>query len=222
MEAGQRQRQTDSVDMDKKQTEKNELGNQFLRDQKRILALLRGEATHSHFEHAIHRLVGKNEKRGKTIKIGNVEIQYSNFKKNQFSFLPTLWLEELDRTKGIWSGCENWWAGYPFIVWVEERVDEGTTGYLNLNAEVGPISDHKIRRGIIGAIKAAASTKGFERVQFPAGSTEKGRLYSRFLSRNAIAVDDLRDTDEMELKLVELVVNFKPEFELVANVLSQL
>jgi hypothetical protein len=147
---------------------------------------------------------------------------YSGLEKSLVSFLPARWREELDKTKGTWPGCEKWWAGYPLITWVEIRPgDDDAKGYLKLNAEVGPISNHKIRKGIVEAIKAAASAQGLKRVQFQAAASDKGQLYSRFLRKNSIAVNDINGTDEMERKLVELIADFEPEFELVASIIPQ-
>src|SRR5690606_19234673 len=120
------------------------------------------------------------------------------------------WQEELDKT--AWLGCENWWAGYPLIAWVEIQIsDDGTGGHLRLHAEVGPVSDHKIRKGIIEAIKAAASVKGLKRVQFPAGASRKGCLYSRFLRENSVVVNNIGNPDEIERKFLEIIADFEPE-----------
>lgn len=199
-----------------------DLARQFYRDQKKVLDLIRGHSPGSGFQPAVHRLFGNKPERGKTVRIGNREFKYSSYRKNLVSFLPARWHEELDKSEGAWSGCENWWAGYPLIAWVEIRAsDDGTTGYLNLNAEVGPVSNHKARRRIIETIKVAASAKGLERIQFPVGASDKGRLYSRFLRKNSIAVNDMRSTDEMERRFAELIVGFEPEFECVASVIPQ-
>lgn len=208
--------------MSKGRSETENLTRQLYRDQKKVLDLIREHSPGSGFEPAVRRLFGDKPERGKTVRIGNREFKYSSLAKNLVSFLPARWHEELDKTKDAWLGCENWWAGYPLIVWVEIRAsDDGTTGHLTLNAEVGPISNHKFRKGIIEVIKVAASAKGLERIQFPAGASDKGRLYSRFLRKNKIAVNDIRSTDEMERRFAELVVGFGPEFELVARVIPQ-
>ncbi len=207
--------------MNERHCEMEKLRRQFYWDHKKVLDLIGEHRPGSDLEPTVFRLFGSNPNPEKTTKIGNFEVKYSNFAKNQLSFMPARWHEELDKTKGAWSGCENWWAGYPFIAWVEMRAGDGTIGYLKLNAEVGPISDHKIRKRIIEAINVAASAKGLGRIQFPRGATDKGRLYSRFLSKNSITVNDIHDTDEMQRKLVQLVIDFEPEFELVAGVIPQ-
>ena len=208
--------------MSKGRSELENLARQFYRDQKTTLDLIKAPSIGSGFEPAVDRLFGVNPERGKTVRIGSRGFKYSSRVKNLVSFLPARWHDELDKTKGAWSGCENWWAGYPLIAWVEMRAsDDGATGDLKLTAEVGPVSNHKVRNGMIRAIKSAASAKGMERIQFPAGASDKGRLYSRFFRDNSIAVSDIRDTGEMERKLVQLVAGFEPEFELVASVMPQ-
>jgi hypothetical protein len=167
-------------------------------------------------------LVGDNPQLGKPFKIANRNYIYSGSDKNRLLFLPARWREELDKTRDAWPGCENWWAGYPFIAWVELRLgDDGTTGFLRLNAEIGPISDHETRKSIIDAIKAAASATGSERINFETGAADNGRLYSRFLRKNSATVSNIHDANEVERKLIQLVVEFDLEFELVTGVIPQ-
>ncbi len=168
----------------------------------------------------VHRLFGDNAARGKSAKVGGSELAYSGFAKNVLSFLPVNWREELDKINVTWRGCENWWLGYPFIALVELKLDDdGIRGHLKLNAEVGPISSHKVRKGVITMIAEAASARNMDHVQFQAGASDKGRLYSRFLHKHSIALNDVRDTDAMERKFAELIVDFKPASELIADVI---
>ena len=215
-------KQAAHTDMSKERSEMENLARQLFRDQKKVLDLIRGQSPGTGFEPAVHRLFGDKPRSGKVVRIGNRKFRYWNLAKTVVSFLPVSWHEELEKTRGAWSGCENWWAGYPFIAFVEIKAgDDGTTASLTLNAEVGPISNHRARKGIIEAIKAAALAKGLERIQFPAGASDKGRLYSRFLRKNSVVVNDRRDADEVERKLAEIIADFAPEFELVASVLPQ-
>lgn len=206
--------------MSKGRSETHDLARQLFRDQKKVLDLIKRDRPGSGFATAVFRLFGDKPERGKTVRIGKHEFNYSSHEKSLVSFLPARWREELDKTKGAWSGCENWWAGYPLIAWVEIRAaDDGTTAHLKLHAEVGPVSDHKVRQGIIEAIRMAASAKGMERIQFPVGASDKGRLYSRFLRENPITVSDIRNADEIEKKFVEVIAGFEPEFELVSSII---
>lgn len=193
------------------------------RDQKKTLDLIRQEGPVSGFEPTVRRLFGDKPERGKTVRIGNREFKYAGNAKNLVSFLPARWAEELAARKSTWLGCENWWAGYPLIVVMEMRVGaDGVAGALRLNAEVGPVSDHDVRKGIVEAIRSAAAAKGVERIQFQADAFGERRLYSRFLRGNSIALNDTRDVNELERKFVELIVSFEPEFELVRSVVPTL
>lgn len=208
--------------MSKGRSETHDLARQLFRDQKKVLDLIKRDRPGSGFATAVFRLFGDKLERGKTVRFSKHEFKYSSHEKSLVSFLPARWHEELDKTKGTWSGCENWWAGYPLIAWVEIRAaDDGTTAHLKLHAEVGPVSDHKVRQGIIEAIRMAASAQGMERIQFPVGASDKGRLYSRFLRDNSIAVSDIRSADEIEKKFVELIAGFEPEFKLVSSVIPK-
>lgn len=194
----------------------------FYRDQKKLLDLVRDRSPNLGFELAIGRVFGDNPSNGKLVRIGRQELSYSSHTKSLVSFLPVSWRKEFDAMGEPWSGCENWWAGYPLIAWIEIRAgDDGAAGQLRLNAEVGPVSVHEARKTIISTIKSAASANKLDRIQFPIGSTKERRLYSRFLTRNAIAVNDIHSADDIEDKLVRLVADFAPEFDLVAHVIPQ-
>lgn len=189
------------------------------RDQKKTLDLVRQKSPVSGFDAAIRRLFGDNPDRGKTVRIGSQRFKYAGNAKNLVSFLPVRWAEEPGTKEGTWHGCENWWAGYPLIAVMELRVsDDGVAGLLRLNAEVGPVSDKEVRKGIIEVIQSAATMKGAERIQFQADALDERCLYSRFLRGNSIALNDIRDVNELERKFKELVASFEPEFELIAGV----
>ncbi|QRY67978.1 hypothetical protein JVX98_27150 [Ensifer sp. PDNC004] len=208
--------------MSNKRFEMEKLARQFFRDNKKVIGLIADRGADTGFEPAVRRLFGDNPTRGKSIRIGNRWFVYTGLKKNLVSFLPMRWHEELDKGRVTWPGCQNWWAGYPLIAWVEVRAsDDGSNGHLKLNAEVGPISHHRARKGIIEVIAAAADAKALERVHFPVGAADEGRLYSRFLRGNSTPVNDIRDTDEIEGKFVRLVADFETEFELIATLIPQ-
>lgn len=209
--------------MNNKRSDIQSLARQLYRDHKKVLDLVREQGSGPSFELAVHRLFGDNAQRDSTVRIGSRDFVYFQLTQSHVSFLPAEWQRALNQTPGKWRGCKNWWAGYPLIVWAELRTgDDGVTGHLKLNAEVGPIADHKVRKTMIDAIKAAASGKDLVRIEFPAGASDKGRLYSRFLRKNTIDLNDIRDADEMSKALAELLGGFEPEFDLVATVLARL
>lgn len=185
--------------MSKERSQMENLARQLYRDHKKVLDFIIEHGSASDFALAVHRLFGENPQRGEIANIGGRDFIYFGLSKSLVSFLPVRWREELDGTKGTWSGCENYWAGYPFISWVEIRAgNDGAKGHLKLTAEIGPLSNHEIRKGIIEALKTAAAQNGLTRIQFQNGAAEEGRLYSRFLRKNMTVVNDIHDTDEIE------------------------
>jgi hypothetical protein len=221
--SGDRENVEDLTAMSKERSELANLALQFYRDQKKAVDLIRIRTPQSGFEPAVRRLCGDNPKPGKAIKIGGCELRFSSLASSLVSFMPARWQEELDKTQGIWRGCENWWAGYPLILYVEMRAgDDGRSGHLNLHAEVGPISAHAVRKGVIEAIEAAASVSKLGRIQFPAGAAGERQLYSRFLVRNSATVNDMRKADEVEGKFVQLVGGFEAEIDLITSVVPRL
>lgn len=207
--------------MSKERTEMENLARQLYRDHKKVLDFVLEHGSGSDFTLAVHRVFGDNPKRGEQIQIGDAEYIYGGISKSMVSFLPFTWFEALDGVNRSWPGCENWWSGYPFIVWVGFWTGEdGAKGNLKLIAEVGPISDHQIRKGIIEAIKTAASVLESDRVQFQSGAADEGRLYSKFLKKNTVAINNVHDTDEIAQKMKQLLLDFKPEFDLIAGIVS--
>lgn len=209
--------------MSEESVEAEKLALQYYKDQARVLKSFEERGRRSGFEVVIQRLVGDNPKRGRTFRIGNCNFNYSSHTSRLISFLPSKWQLEFKKSAAKWRGCENWWAGYPLIVWVEIRVgDDGYSGDLTLNAEVGPVAPPEARRGIIDVIKAAASMRGTERVRFAIGASEERQLYSRFLRKNSIAVLRIQDAEHVESKFAELISDFEPEFGLIMSVIPQL
>ena len=209
--------------MTKGRSEVEELAHQFYRDHKKAVDILRVRRPRSGFELAVRRLFGDNPRPGMTVRIGHRQLNCLNLSATRVSFLPASWQAEFDRINGEWPGCENWWAGYPLISYVDMRAgDDGRSGRLILKAEVGPISDHSARKAVIDAIKAAASARNLSRIQFPADATEYGQLYSLFLRRNSVVVSDIHSGSEVESKFLQLIDDFKPETDLITSVIPQL
>ncbi|MFS2154422.1 hypothetical protein [Rhizobium sp. Rhizsp42] len=198
------------------------LARRFYRDHRKVLGLVTERSPGWGFPEAVRRVFGAEPRPGKAVRIGNRNFIYSSQSDNLVSFLPARWRDAVDGAKGRFPGCEKWWAGYPFITWVEVRANnDGTSGYLKLNAEVGPISDHDARARLIEAVTLAASAGDWQRIRFETKSADASRLYSRFLRMNSLVLDDIRDPDETEQKLIRLVTDFEPEIEMVGTALLQ-
>jgi hypothetical protein len=208
--------------MSKDRSQMENLARQLYREHKRVLDFIIEHGSGSDFALGVHRLFGENPQRGEIATIGGCNFVYSGLSKSSVSFLPARWREELDRTDSPWSGCENWWAGYPLIAWVEIAASgDGAKGQLKLIAEVGPLSNYHLRKSIIEALKTAAARAGLTRIHFQNGATEEKRLYSRFFRKNTSVVNDIHDSDEIERKLTELLISFQREFALVEGVIPQ-
>ncbi len=195
---------------------------QLYLDSKKLLGLLAKANANAGFDGAIRSVFGSELMPNQQIGIGDRHFFYAGSAKNLVAFLPVQWRDELDKVGIVWKGCERWWAGYPLIVLAEMRVSEdGISGYLRLNAEVGPASAREFRKGMIEAIKTAAVVSNLDRIQFQPDAAETGRLYSRFLRRNVIPLTDITNAGEIQAQLKMLVSDFEPELELVATVLGK-
>lgn len=200
----------------------NDLAHQFYRDHKKVLDLLAKPSPALGFDVAAQRLFGKKPERKQVLATVAGQFVYCRMEKNQVTFLPAAWKDKLDNMQSIWTGCENWWLGYPLITYLSTRSGKnGADGELHLNIELGPLSDHRLRKGIIVTLAAEASAKGLKRIGFSAGAADNGRLYSRFLQKSSVSLDDSYNEHEVEQKMRHLLVEFEPEFDFVANVIPQ-
>ena len=86
--------------------------------------------------------------------------------------------------------------------------------------EVGPLSSHEFRRELIQQLQSEAQARRVKRVKFQKGATDKDKKYSRFLTDNKFLVRDMQDAEEIEEAMRKLMERCKPEFDLVAQVLS--
>lgn len=191
-------------------------------DQKKLLDLLKDERPQTGFKSAIDRFLGSNPERGKHFKIGSQKFAYVSRDKKSISFVPDLWYGELSKSPIHWRGCENWRAGLPLIVFVEMSHKSGESpGEIRLDAEVGPVADHNLRKSVIDAIVLSAAAKNLTRIRFQKGASDKGRLYSRFLHNSSIALANVYDANEIERTFSALISDFTPEFDMVTSAISQ-
>lgn len=209
--------------MSKERTEMENLARKLYREHKKVLDFIIEHGAGSDFQLAAHRVFGDAVKRGDLVTVDNSQLMFWGLAKNFVSFLPGSWFDALDRNNRVWTGCENWWAGYPVIAWVEVwSADDSARGHLKLVAEVGPISDYQVRLNFIETVKSAARTTNMDRIHFQSNATDEGKQFSKFLRKNTIAVSDVHDTDEMEKKFRQLLVEFEPEIKLIAGIIPQL
>lgn len=142
-------------------------------------------------------------------------------RKDFVAFLPETWRLAFSDIAPVWPGCTNWWGGFPIIAILEMKAHAGgKTGFIKLNFEIGPLSDHADRKCLIDTIEGAAHAIGNDRIRFPNDACDLGQLYSRFLRWNSLAVDVVSDPKEIVLKGRKLIADFAPEFELVAQAIA--
>jgi PD-(D/E)XK nuclease superfamily protein len=196
--------------------EMEKLAKQLYRDHKKALDFVIEHGSSTDFAIAARSLFGEDAEYPKSIEIGDRKYVYGALNNRNASFMPENWFLSLGGEKTVWPGCENWWLGFPLVlyfeVWPGKKSTEGT---LKLVAEVGPISDHTSRVKLVEAIKTLKDAK----VGFQKSATKEGSRYSRFLKRNTAKVQDIQDAEKIAEKMKELLKEFQPEFDEIAKVL---
>lgn len=197
------------------------LAQQLYQENKSSFDLLSNKRPVSGFETAVSSLFGQEAQPKKTVKLGGTEYNYSSRTGDRVRFLPAQWVEALEGNPASWQGCENWWAGFPLIAWVEINVVDGIRAQLKLNAELGPISDYQARTKLVQTLGLASSQRNLERIQFPKSAMDKSSLYSQFFRRNTVPVRDFRDASEIERQFLKLIADFRREFEMIASAIRE-
>lgn len=138
------------------------------------------------------------------------------------SFLPHAWYETLAKGRTGWEGCENWFSGLPLIAWF--KLIPGASrgqGWLWLYAEVGPLSDHKLRSGLISAIKEEASEARLNRIAFQSNSCAEGKRASKFFNTNKKSIKNIYDVEILEAAMKALLCEFEKEFQAVERAIPK-
>lgn len=152
----------------------------------------------------------------------DLELVFCHSDAQSISFLPKTWFDAFGQDDYYWHGCENWWAGFPMIMWLHLTSDgENGAGKVRLVAEVGPISDHAFRKSLIDSIRNAAKDQHLQNVGFQRGASDEGRRYSKFFKKNTVAVNDVHDQDAIITAIKKILIRFTPEINAVAEVLPQ-
>ncbi|MBB6262204.1 hypothetical protein FHS77_002776 [Paenochrobactrum gallinarii] len=205
----------------KERSEMETLARQLYREHKKVLDFILEHGAGSDFALAAHRFFGDNPDFGQGFEVKDRKYIYRGLNDRMFSFLPANWHEALGGFDLNWEGCERWWAGLPLICWVEIGTHaDGKKGYLKLTAEVGPIKDYDFRKSLIERIE---STKTDQRlsISFTKGAKREGALYSRFFNSNVANLEDVQDSEDILLKIENLMNKFVDEFDAVARILPE-
>lgn len=210
----------EATGMSDEQKEMEKLARQLYRDHRRVLDFVVEHGKSTDFAIACEAVFGEEPDYGDVIEIGKQSYVFNHADASTFSFLPKCWFDAFGEDEFFWHGCENWWAGFPLIMWVQLTGDgDGGGGQVRLYAEVGPLSDHEFRRDLIEAIKATARDHGLKRIGFQRGAADEGKKYSKFFKKNFFAVDDVHDHDQIANAIKKALKSFQPEIETVAAVL---
>lgn len=187
-----------------------------------ILSLLEQSPLNNTFELAAKTLMEKGGS-GRLLRASGQLYIVDSLKPSSLSFLPQGWVTCLEQGRGRWSGCDNWWAGYPLIAYLQMRPDpDGPGQQLLLNCEVGPVAPDELRQDLVRLIKRSGSEAKLTRIKFRSDAMHPKTLYSRFLKDSALRVERPDDIDLLARRMCSLLADFEPEMGVVAKSISQL
>lgn len=196
------------------------LARQLYRENRKVLDFIWEHGAGSVFSIAAEELFGEDADYLDRVEIDGEAYRFNHVDQRMASFLPESWFKALGAKKFTWEGCENWWAYYPLIVWLQlaENAD-GTSGQLTIYAEVGPLSEHAFRKGLIQAIEAAGEGLANSRIKFQRTAADEGKRFSKFFKQNSIELKDVQDSEEIGAAMKKLLKRFQPEFEAIGAIL---
>ncbi|MGY6696700.1 MAG: PDDEXK-like family protein [Roseinatronobacter sp.] len=210
----------ETVHMDKERLKLEKLARELYRDHKKVLDFIVENGKSTDFALAAEAVFGQGAVYPDVCTVDGAKFVYSNADSGAVSFLPVSWFNAFGGDEYYWHGCEEWWAGFPLITWIQLTSGaDGTSGQIRLYGEVGPLADHAFRTELIGAIQSCSETEKQLRIKFQRGATDEGRRYSRFFKKNAFPVDDIHDHDKIAIVVQKALKSFRPEFEAIAKVL---
>jgi len=210
----------DAIGMSNELNEMEKLARQLYRDHKKVLDFVIEHGAGTDFANSVHSLIGENTEYFQKFTIGGQKFVFDGLANNYVSFLPYSWYKNFSKDKYDWPGCDDWWAGYPLINWIELRIgNDGVKGYLWLFAEVGPISKHDFRKDLIEAIQEKSKSENLNNIGFQKGAKDEGKKYSKFFKNNKIVIEDVNNPDQITEGIEKLLKKFEPEFESIAKVL---
>lgn len=209
--------------MNSEQNDVIKLARELYREHRRALEFITQTGSVTDFGSACESLFGDPSSYPSEVDIGECKFKVFNATSNRISLLPTSWISELEKKDGgkEWWGCQEWWAGYPLILWLELRKDEGKdsgkdSGKVTLFAEVGPVVPHEKRNQLIAKINTAPS----KRIGFQKNAVSEGAKYSRFFKSNNAVVSDVTDPEQIKNAMKKLLMDFGVEINAVTEALK--
>ena len=212
----------EATEMSEDQDEMEKLARQLYRDHKRVLDFIVEHGKSTDFNLACENIFGEGLEYLDDMMVGKQEFVFSGSDANAISFLPKGWYEAFGEDEHHWHGCENWWAGYPLIMWIQLTTDaSGGSGQIRLYAEVGPLTEYEFRKRLIEIIQVLAKEKEFKRIKFQRGAADEGKRYSKFLKQNFFPVDDIHDHEKIAAAIQKSLKSFRTEIDAISEVLPQ-
>lgn len=209
--------------MSNEQREMEQLARELYREHKKVLDFVIEHGSGSDFALAARTLFGENSEFMEQITIDDYDYAFERLGTSVVSFLPFGWYEKLHSIGREWPGCNGWWAGYPLNTRFElSSKNEAAKGQLRLVAEVGPAEPHKVRQKLIESMLSASEERNANGVSFQKGAADEGKKYSKFLKGNSVEINDVHDADEIATEMKKLLKKFRPEFDMVSDLLSRL
>lgn len=208
--------------MSKELLEMQKLARQLYREHRKVLEFVQTHGAGSDFALAARNLFGENTDYLDQISIDGRDYIFNALSNSNVSFLPLNWYKALGEDAMEWPGCEDWWAGYPLIVWLDMwNNPQRNGGGLKLHVEVGPLTDHEFRKALIESIQSIAQEKKLVNIRFQNGAADKAKKYSKFFRNNSANVEDVQNVEKIEDQMKSLLVKFQPEFDAVGSILAQ-
>lgn len=210
----------EAAGMSEEQKSLEQLARQLYRDHKRVLDFIVENGKATNFSIACDTVFGHDLDYEDILTVDKHEFVYNRSDANTFSFLPKAWFDGLGGDDFYWHGCDDWWMGFPVIMWLQLTTGaDGTSGQVRLFAEVGPISDHDFRRELIDSIREMAKREGLSRIGFQRGATDEGKRFSKMFKKNFFSVDDVYDNDKIANAITKALKSFRPEIDAIGSIL---
>ncbi len=217
----------DAAGMSEDQNKMEKLARELYRNHRKVLDFVMAHGAGSDFAIAARNVIKENTDQMEEFEVMGKRFVFTSLNNRQLGFLPKSWFDQLSSIKPIWEGCETYWARLPLICCIE-IMESGVskrnslTGALKFTAEVGPLSDHDLRKRIIEGIEAIGASNTSFNISFQNRASEQGRRFSRFFKRNTLALDDIQNPDEMSSSIETLISKFSDEIDAIAEALPEL
>lgn len=212
----------EATDMDNEKMEMVQLARQLYRDHKKVLDFVVEHGTGNDFSLAVESVFGNDLEDFKEVTISDQQFVYFRTANSIVSFFPKSWYEAFGENQYEWSGCEYWWACLPVICrFVLRQRDEKSGAQLRLHAEVGPLTEHDFRKGLIESLTETAGLNSLTNVSFQRTATVKGKKYSKFLKNNSLEIEDANDSEEIANAMETLLKKFQTVFDELASPMGE-